>query len=92
MSGGAKASTRPAAAPLPSGPIQPPLTRQLAFATMKPSFVPPDDYHRFSSPSTSRVTADRDAEAIVVRSPVRFNFSLLLYSFGDIHEHLNFFN
>ncbi|PNT32739.1 hypothetical protein POPTR_006G205100v4 [Populus trichocarpa] len=69
MSGGAKASTRPAAAPPPSGPIQPPLTRQLAFATMKPSFVPPDDYHRFSSPSTSRVTADRDAEAIVVRSP-----------------------
>ncbi|KAG6772416.1 hypothetical protein POTOM_023823 [Populus tomentosa] len=69
MSGGAKASTRPAAAPPPSRPIQPPLTRQLAFATMKPSFVPPDDYHRFSSPSTSKVTADRDAEAIVVRSP-----------------------
>ncbi|KAG6770339.1 hypothetical protein POTOM_026017 [Populus tomentosa] len=69
MSGGAKASTRPAAAPPPSGLIQPPLTRQLAFATMKPSFVPPDDYHRFSSPSNSKVTADRDAEAIVVRSP-----------------------
>ncbi|CAK7341981.1 unnamed protein product [Dovyalis caffra] len=68
MSGGAKASTRPASAAPPSGPILPPLTRHLAFATMKPPFVPPDDYHRFSSPSTSRVAADRDAEAIVVRS------------------------
>ncbi|KAF9680822.1 hypothetical protein SADUNF_Sadunf06G0161400 [Salix dunnii] len=69
MSGGAKASTRPVAAPPPSGTIQPPFSRHLALATMKPSFVPPDDYHRFSSPSTSRVAADRDAEAIVLRSP-----------------------
>ncbi|KAI5560762.1 hypothetical protein BDE02_16G068600 [Populus trichocarpa] len=69
MSSGAKASTRPAATAPPSGSILPPLARHLAFATMKPPFLPPDDYHRFSSPSTSRVAADRDAEAIVVRSP-----------------------
>ncbi|KAF9664894.1 hypothetical protein SADUNF_Sadunf16G0065400 [Salix dunnii] len=41
---------------------------------MKPPFVPLDDYHRFSSPSTSRVAADRDAEAIVVRSPTLNGF------------------
>uniref|UniRef100_A0A6N2KJV0 E2F/DP family winged-helix DNA-binding domain-containing protein n=1 Tax=Salix viminalis TaxID=40686 RepID=A0A6N2KJV0_SALVM len=69
MSSGAKASTRPAATAPSPGPILPPLTRHLAFATMKPPFVPLDDYHRFSSPSTSRVATDRDAEAIVVRSP-----------------------
>jgi transcription factor E2F3 len=91
MSSGAKASTRPAATAPPSGSILPPLARHLAFATMKPPFLPPDDYHRFSSPSTSRVAADRDAEAIVVRSPVRFSFSVLLYLFKDIHVYL-FFN
>jgi hypothetical protein len=57
---------------------------------MKPPFLPPDDYHRFSSPSTSRVAADRDAEAIVVRSPVRFSFSVLLYLYKDIHVYLFF--
>ncbi|XP_075652334.1 dynamin-2A-like [Castanea sativa] len=41
------------------------MKRNLAMLTStKPSFVPPDDYHRFSS-----VVADRDAEALVVRSP-----------------------
>jgi len=90
MSGGAKASTRPAATAPPSGSIFPPLARHVAFATMKPPFLPPDDYHRFSSPSTSRVAADRDAEAIVVRSPVRFSFSVLLYLYKDIHVYLFF--
>ena len=90
MSGGAKASTRPVATAAPSGPILPPLARHLAFATMKPPFLPPDDYHRFSSPSTSRVAADRDAEAIVVRSPVRFSLSVLLYLYKDIHVYLFF--
>lgn len=92
MSSGAKASTRPAATAPSSGPILPPLTRHLAFATMKPPFVPLDDYHRFSSPSTSRVATDRDAEAIVVRSPVRFGFSVLLYLYKEIHAYLYFFS
>ncbi|EEF32209.1 E2F4,5, putative [Ricinus communis] len=82
MSGSARASTRPpptaaaAAAsastptPAPAGPILPPLRRHLAFATMKPPFVPPDDYHRFTpSSSTNNRAADREAEGIVLRSP-----------------------
>ncbi|KDP36136.1 hypothetical protein JCGZ_08780 [Jatropha curcas] len=71
MSGSARASTRPpatAASSPPQGPILPPLRRHLAFATMKPPFVPPDDYHRFSSPSKNKA-ADREVEGIVVRSP-----------------------
>ncbi|KAJ6303874.1 hypothetical protein OIU77_017702 [Salix suchowensis] len=86
MSSGAKASTRPAATAPSSGPILPPLTRHLAFATMKPPFVPLDDYHRFSSPSTSRVATDRDAEAIVVRSPTLNGFL-----FGKWSCHFTYF-
>nr|POE57812.1 transcription factor e2fa [Quercus suber] len=42
------------------------MKRNLAvLASTKPPFVPPDDYHRFSS-----VVADREAEALVVRSPL----------------------
>ncbi|KAJ9181317.1 hypothetical protein P3X46_009457 [Hevea brasiliensis] len=75
MSGSARASTHPptaaaAAAAPPGGPILPPLRRHLAFATMKPPFVPPDDYHRFTSPTTNRAAADREAEGILVRSPL----------------------
>ncbi|OAY42972.1 transcription factor E2FA [Manihot esculenta] len=73
MSGSSRASTRPptaAAATPPPGPILPPLRRHLAFATMKPPFVPPDDYHQFTSPTTNRAATDREAEGIVVRSPM----------------------
>ncbi|XVF07568.1 hypothetical protein REPUB_Repub06bG0150600 [Reevesia pubescens] len=93
MSGGARASVRPtppypppspaaASAPESSGPsIVPPIRRHLAFASTKPPFVHPDDYHRFSSNNNnsnntlttgahSRGTfADQEVEAIVVRSP-----------------------
>ncbi|KAB5519669.1 hypothetical protein DKX38_023988 [Salix brachista] len=92
MSSGAKASTRPAATAPSSGPILPPLTRHLAFATMKPPFVPLDDYHRFSSPSTSRVATDRDAEAIVVRSPVRFMVCLIVEELWEREGKLGFWN
>ncbi|CAN1309002.1 hypothetical protein LINPERPRIM_LOCUS27551 [Linum perenne] len=55
MSGGAPASSShptpppPSSGPSSSGPIPPPMRRILAFVSMKPSFVAPDDYHRFST-------------------------------------------
>ncbi|XVF76124.1 hypothetical protein PTKIN_Ptkin13bG0240600 [Pterospermum kingtungense] len=87
MSGGARASARPtppypshspaaASAPPSSGPsIVPPIRRHLAFASTKPPFVHPDDYHRFSSNNLTAAKnargniADQEVEAIVVRSP-----------------------
>ncbi|XP_062112558.1 transcription factor E2FA isoform X1 [Humulus lupulus] len=71
MSGGGRAHNRPAPPPpLASGGAQivPPLRRHLAFTSTKPPFVPPDDYHRFSS--DGRRAADQEPEAIVVRSPL----------------------
>ncbi|CAI0391190.1 unnamed protein product [Linum tenue] len=74
-SGGAPASSHPpppsaGASPAPpSAPILPPLRRNLAFVSMKPPFVAPDDYHRFTSPAAPSKLADREAEAIIVRSP-----------------------
>ncbi|KAL4605997.1 hypothetical protein ACB092_09G070100 [Castanea dentata] len=70
MSGGARAPNRPAPPPPTVAsqilPPPPPMKRNLAvLASTKPPFVPPDDYHRFSS-----VVADREAEALVVRSPL----------------------
>ncbi|KAK6152253.1 hypothetical protein DH2020_014888 [Rehmannia glutinosa] len=44
------------------------IRRQLPFSSMKPPFVPPDDYHRFSTPA--RAVADYLPEAIVVKSPL----------------------
>ncbi|CAN1133972.1 Transcription factor E2FA [Linum perenne] len=71
MSGGAPSSSHPPQPSAPSsGPILPPPRRHLAFVSMKPPFVAPDDYHRFTSPAASKV-ADRDSEAIVVRSPFK---------------------
>ncbi|KAL5808670.1 hypothetical protein ACOSQ3_029361 [Xanthoceras sorbifolium] len=74
MSGAARASARPTAPPPhhppPSAPIVPPIRRHLAFVTTKPPFVPSDDYHRFSSPATTRRAADQEPEALVVRSPL----------------------
>ncbi|CAN1144053.1 Transcription factor E2FA [Linum perenne] len=75
MSGGAPASSShpppppPSSAPSSSGPIPPPMRRHLAFVSMKPPFVAPDDYHRFSTSPAGSKAADRGAEAIVVRSP-----------------------
>ncbi|KAG8374027.1 hypothetical protein BUALT_Bualt11G0088300 [Buddleja alternifolia] len=43
------------------------IRRHLPFGSMKPPFVPPDDYHRFSTPA--RAAADHSSEAIVVKSP-----------------------
>ncbi|KAK1563745.1 hypothetical protein Q3G72_032116 [Acer saccharum] len=74
MSGAARASAHSTAPtpphhPPPSAPIVPPIRRHLAFVTTKPPFVPSDDYHRFSSPATTRRAADQEPEAVVVRSP-----------------------
>ncbi|CAL5357015.1 unnamed protein product [Camellia sinensis] len=64
---GAQASKSPAAAAAAVVPMK----RHLLFSSMKPPFVPHEDYHRFSSSSreTHRVDADQVAEAIVVKSP-----------------------
>ncbi|KAK4432619.1 Transcription factor E2FA [Sesamum alatum] len=43
------------------------IRRHLPFASMKPPFVPPDDYHRFSNPARS--AADHLPEATIVKSP-----------------------
>ncbi|MED6212747.1 E2F transcription factor 3 [Stylosanthes scabra] len=57
-------------------PARPPLKRNLAFASMKPPFAQPDEYHSFSSSSSAappdsgrKVAADQQAEVVVVRSP-----------------------
>ncbi|KAJ7942457.1 Transcription factor [Quillaja saponaria] len=70
MSDGAGASNRQAPPPpdVVGGQSRPPLKRHLSFTSTKPPFVPPDDYHRFSTPG-SRKIADQEVEAIVVRSP-----------------------
>ncbi|KAA8516795.1 hypothetical protein F0562_017095 [Nyssa sinensis] len=45
------------------------MKRHLPFSSMKPPFIPPEDYHRFSSGDTRRATADHETEAILVKSP-----------------------
>ncbi|KAL3642756.1 E2F transcription factor 3 [Castilleja foliolosa] len=44
------------------------IRRHLPFSSMKPPFVSPDDYHRFSTPARA-ATADHPPEAIVIKSP-----------------------
>ncbi|KAE8679409.1 Transcription factor E2FA [Hibiscus syriacus] len=72
-------SSAAVSAPAPSGTsVVPPIRRHLAFASTKPPFVHPDDYHRFSSNNTNNnlanssntrgIIADQEVEAIVVRS------------------------
>ncbi|KAE8702517.1 Transcription factor E2FA [Hibiscus syriacus] len=72
-------STAAVPAPAPSAhPVVPPIRRHLAFASMKPPFVHPNEYHRFSSNNnnnnltaannTCGIIADQDVEAIIVRS------------------------
>ncbi|XP_057981917.1 transcription factor E2FA [Malania oleifera] len=68
---GARAANHTAAAALPAaagGQIPQPLKRRLPFST-KPPFVPPNDYHRFSGDPCVGA-ADREVEAIVVKSPL----------------------
>ncbi|KAI4378646.1 hypothetical protein MLD38_016098 [Melastoma candidum] len=60
-----------ASSPSPSGQIFQPFRRHLAFASTKPPFFPPDDYHRFSSDESRLSTGgDQEADAIVVRTPL----------------------
>ncbi|KAL6559102.1 E2F transcription factor 3 [Orobanche hederae] len=48
----------------------PTIRRHLPFASMKPPFVSPDDYHRFSTPARAASTAaDHPPEAVVIKSP-----------------------
>ncbi|XP_010520690.1 PREDICTED: transcription factor E2FA isoform X2 [Tarenaya hassleriana] len=91
MSGDARSSSLAAPPPSPapaqyatsssatSAPVVPPIRRNLAFASTKPPFHPPDHYHRFA-PSASNTSdssvvvngcriADQEEDAIVVRSP-----------------------
>ncbi|KAJ4971426.1 hypothetical protein NE237_004525 [Protea cynaroides] len=44
------------------------LKRHLPFSSTKPPFVPPDDYHRFSSSENRNRVPDEEAEVIVVKS------------------------
>ncbi|KAL8517640.1 hypothetical protein ACS0TY_015759 [Phlomoides rotata] len=46
------------------------IRRHLPFASMKPPFVAPDDYHRFTTPSGATAAADHPPDAIVVKSPL----------------------
>ncbi|XP_059463439.1 transcription factor E2FA isoform X2 [Corylus avellana] len=72
MSGGARGPSRPTAPKVGGMQIPPPPPKRnlSTLASTKPPFVPPDDYHRFSSAADFRQAADREAEAIVVRSPL----------------------
>ncbi|XP_077230298.1 transcription factor E2FB-like [Tasmannia lanceolata] len=66
MSGG-RASNRSAQ---PSDQILNSLKRHLPFSSVKPPFVSPENYHRFSSGENLR-PSDEDAEALVFKSPLK---------------------
>ncbi|XP_028784797.1 transcription factor E2FA isoform X2 [Neltuma alba] len=85
MSGGVGASNRQASPPPETSQNRPPLKRHLVFASTKPPFVPPDDYHSFSSPN-SRRAADQEHEAVVVRSPYMKRKSTVNDSNGESQE------
>ncbi|MCL7025950.1 hypothetical protein MKW94_012545 [Papaver nudicaule] len=59
----------------PSEQIMQSLKRHLPFSSMKPPFVPSEDYHRFSSPAGNnnnrRAVDDDEVEIIVVKSPMK---------------------
>lgn len=76
----ARAPNRQAAQPPPQasvaggggGQILHPMRRHLPFSSTRPPFIPPDDYHRFSSPNNGNrvaTTADQETEVIIVKSP-----------------------
>ncbi|CAI9097630.1 OLC1v1034101C1 [Oldenlandia corymbosa var. corymbosa] len=47
-----------------------PIKRHLPFSSMRPPFVPTDDYHRFSNPAGAATELrNQETEAIVVKSP-----------------------
>ncbi|CAH9078881.1 unnamed protein product [Cuscuta epithymum] len=57
---------------VPGAQIPRPTRRHLAFASMKPPFLPPEDYHRFSTPGADSGFATgigHQAEALIVKSP-----------------------
>lgn len=59
-----------------------PMKRQLVFSSLKPPFLPSEDYHRFDSRRSINSTADHDDEVIIVKSTVSFHFrslSILFY-------------
>ncbi|XP_027366160.1 transcription factor E2FA [Abrus precatorius] len=87
MSAGAGASDRRASPPRETAgaPNRPPMKRHLTFVT-KPPFAPPDEYHSFSASDSRRVSADREAEAVVVRSPFMKRKSGMNDSEGDSHS------
>ncbi|XP_071723675.1 LOW QUALITY PROTEIN: transcription factor E2FA-like [Rutidosis leptorrhynchoides] len=73
MSGVTRPSPRPATSQLHppaagAAPTVPPMRHLASFASTKPPFVPPDDYHRFSGGAAP--FNNQDAEAVVVRSPI----------------------
>ncbi|KAF3785771.1 Transcription factor [Nymphaea thermarum] len=55
----------------PPGPTAQPLKRHLPFASSKPSFACPNDYHRFPDGSGTGAVADEEADVIVVRTPLK---------------------
>ncbi|KAI3905728.1 hypothetical protein MKW92_048708 [Papaver armeniacum] len=58
----------------PSEQIMQSLKRHLPFSSMKPPFVPSEDYHRFSSPTGNNnrtVVDDDEVEIIIVKSPMK---------------------
>ncbi|KAK3025884.1 hypothetical protein RJ639_041681 [Escallonia herrerae] len=77
MSGPQRAQNRHVPPPPPTNggarQIAQPMQRRLPFSSMKPPFVPPVDYHRFSTgPDSTRnnaAAADHQPEAIIVKSP-----------------------
>ncbi|KAK3006244.1 hypothetical protein RJ639_016471 [Escallonia herrerae] len=74
MSGPQRAPNRHVPPPSNGGArqIAQPMQRRLPFSSMKPPFVPPEDYHRFSTgPDSTRnnAAADHQPEAIIVKSP-----------------------
>lgn len=88
MSGGARGPSRPTAPKAGAMQIPPPPPKRnlSTLASTKPPFVPPDDYHRFSSAADFRQAADREAEAIVVRSPVSSLLFSLVYFILSLGE------
>nr|XP_043634306.1 transcription factor E2FA-like [Erigeron canadensis] len=51
------------------GPIPHLMKRNLSLYPTKPTFIPSDDYHRFSAGNDGKRTADQQPELLVVRSP-----------------------
>ncbi|XP_042382804.1 transcription factor E2FA-like [Zingiber officinale] len=69
MSSSRVAGTRPAAAPPPPpGQISQPY---LPFASSRPPFLSPDEYHRFSVPHGRRSAGEEMNDALLIRTPLK---------------------